>query len=146
MDELESSLTYCYICQEISLLYLTAGTNGKRKFLISTHTYTYLHTKVCKYANKNQIIFLILLIKRCSRDLIYERIHVCVLSCFSRVRLWGLQPTRLLCPWDSPGENTGVGCCALLQGILPTQGSNSGFLHLLHWQAGSLPPAPPGKP
>ena len=22
----------------------------------------------------------------------------------------GLQPTRLLCPWDSPGKNTGVGC------------------------------------
>jgi len=30
-----------------------------------------------------------------------------------------------------------------LQGIFPTQGSN---LHLLHWQVGSLPLAPPGKP
>ena len=31
--------------------------------------------------------------------------------------LWshGLQPTRLLCPWDSPGKNTGVGCHFLLQ-------------------------------
>ena len=36
----------------------------------------------------------------------------------------GLQPTRLLCPWDSPGKNTGVGCHFLLQGIFPTQGSN----------------------
>ena len=27
----------------------------------------------------------------------------------------GLQPTRLLCPWDSPGKNTGVGCHFLLQ-------------------------------
>jgi len=36
----------------------------------------------------------------------------------------GLQPTRLLCPWDSPGKNTGVRCHALLQGIFPTQGSN----------------------
>ena len=37
--------------------------------------------------------------------------------------LWphGLHPTRLLCPWDSPGKNTGVGCHALLQGIFPTQ-------------------------
>ena len=35
---------------------------------------------------------------------------------------YGLQPTRLLCPWDSPGKNTGVGCHALLQGIFPTQG------------------------
>ena len=29
----------------------------------------------------------------------------------------GLQPTRLLCPWASPGKNTGVGCHFLLQGI-----------------------------
>ena len=28
----------------------------------------------------------------------------------------------LLCPWDSPGKNTGVGCHALLQGIFLTQG------------------------
>ena len=31
-------------------------------------------------------------------------------------------PTRLLCPWDSPGRNTGVGCHALLQGIFPLPG------------------------
>ena len=36
---------------------------------------------------------------------------------------------RVLCPWDSPGKNTGVGCHALLQGIFPTQGSNLGLLH-----------------
>ena len=35
----------------------------------------------------------------------------------------------LLCPWDSPGKNTGVGCHALLQGIFLTQGSNPGLLH-----------------
>ena len=34
----------------------------------------------------------------------------------------GLQPTKLLCPWDSPGKNTAVGCHALLQGFFPTQG------------------------
>ena len=39
------------------------------------------------------------------------------------------QPTRPLCPWDSPGKNTGVGCHFLLQGIFPTQGSNPGLLH-----------------
>ena len=32
--------------------------------------------------------------------------------------------TRLLCPWDSPGKNTGVGCHAPLQWIFPTEGSN----------------------
>ena len=41
-----------------------------------------------------------------------------LLSRFSRVRLcvtpWW-QPTRLPCPWDSPGKNTGVGCHFLLQ-------------------------------
>ena len=41
----------------------------------------------------------------------------------------GLEPTRLLCPWDSPGKKTRVGCHALLQGIFPTQGSNPGLLH-----------------
>ena len=41
----------------------------------------------------------------------------------------GLNPTRLLCPWNSPGKNTGVGCHSLLQGIFPTQGSNPGLLH-----------------
>ena len=38
------------------------------------------------------------------------------------------QPARLLCPWDSPGKNTGMGCRALLQGIFLTQGSNPGLL------------------
>ena len=36
--------------------------------------------------------------------------------------------------------------CPLLQGIFLTQGSNPGLLYLLHWQEGSLPPTPPGKP
>ena len=58
----------------------------------------------------------------------------------------GLQPTRVLCPWDSPGKNTGVGCHALLQGIFLTQGLNPRLLSLLHWQAGSLPLASPGEP
>ena len=52
---------------------------------------------------------------------------------------------RLLCPWDSPGENTGVSCRALLQGIFPNQGRTH-ISCLLHWQAGSLPLAPPEKP
>ena len=45
--------------------------------------------------------------------------------------LWphGPQPTRLLCPWNSPGKNIGVGSHFLLQGIFPTQGSNPGLLH-----------------
>ena len=38
-----------------------------------------------------------------------------------------------------PGKNTGTGCHFLLQGIFPTQGLNPRLLHLLHWQADSLP-------
>ena len=40
-----------------------------------------------------------------------------------------LQQARLFCPWNSPGKNTGVDCCALLQGIFLTQGLNSGLPH-----------------
>ena len=39
-----------------------------------------------------------------------------------------------------------MGCHALLQGIFPIQGSNLHLLPLLHWQVGSLPLVPPGKP
>ena len=48
--------------------------------------------------------------------------------------LFGLYPARLLCPWGSPGKNTGVGCHALLREIFPTQGSNTCLLSLLYWQ------------
>ena len=41
----------------------------------------------------------------------------------------GLWPARFLCPWDSPGKNTGVGSYFLFQGILLTQGSNLGLLY-----------------
>ena len=47
---------------------------------------------------------------------------VCVCSVVSdSVRPYGLKPARLLCPWDFPGKNTGVGCHFLLQGIFPNQ-------------------------
>ena len=55
-------------------------------------------------------------------------LHACLLNHFSHIWLfatpWAMQPARLLCPWDSPGKNTGVGCQARLQGIFLTQGSN----------------------
>ena len=57
--------------------------------------------------------------------------------CFSRVQLFSpawIIAIRLLCPWDSPGKNTGVGCHALLQGIFLTQGLNLHLLCLLHWR------------
>ena len=41
----------------------------------------------------------------------------------------GLQTTRLLCLWNSPEKNTGVGSCSLFQGIFLTQRLNPGLLH-----------------
>ena len=59
-------------------------------------------------------------------------------SCYVVSLLWpyGLQPTRLLCPWDFLSKNTGVSSHFFFQGNFPTQGLN---LHLLHWQADCLP-------
>ena len=60
---------------------------------------------------------------------------VCVCVCVScsvmsnSLQPQGPQTTRLLCLWNSPGKNTGVGCLSLLQGIFPTQGSNLGLPH-----------------
>ena len=61
----------------------------------------------------------------------------------SPFRPYGLQPTRLFCLWYSPDKNTDMGCHALLQEILPTQGWNAptspalqaNSLPLSHWQS-----------
>ena len=57
--------------------------------------------------------------------------HVCQVTSVVSNSVWpyGLQPARLLCPWDSSGQNTGVGTCSRLRVIFPTWGSNSGLLH-----------------
>ena len=55
----------------------------------------------------------------------------------------GLEPTRLICPLDSPGKNSRVGSHSLLQGIFLTQGLN---LLSSTLQADSLLSEPPGKP
>ena len=55
----------------------------------------------------------------------------CVLSCSvvsDSLQPYGPQPARLLCPWNSPGKNTGVVSHVLLQGVSPTQDSNYTFL------------------
>ena len=75
------------------------------------------------------------------------------LSCFSftgrcsvvsdSLRPHGLQPMRILFPWDFPGKSTGVGCHFLLQGIFLTQGLNPGPLHC---RQTFYPLKPSGKP
>ena len=64
--------------------------------------------------------------------------RVSYVSCIGRQVLYlvsrsvmsnSLWPHGLLCPWYSPGRNTGVGSHSLLQGIFPIQGLNPGLLH-----------------
>ena len=63
------------------------------------------------------------------------------------MRPHGMQPTRLLYPWDFPGKNTGIGCHFLFQGILLTQGSNPHTLSTVFpaLQTDSLPLVEPGN-
>ena len=71
-------------------------------------------------------------------------LDACMLSCLAvsnSVILWTVVPQALLSMGFSRQEY-GSGLHALLQGICPTQGLNPCSLHLLHWQAGSLPLAP----
>ena len=69
--------------------------------------------------------------------------HDCrVHACSDSWRPHGLKPTRLLCPWDFPGKNTGGGCHSLLQGIFPTQGWN---LHCRRILCNPMDCRPPGS-
>ena len=69
---------------------------------------------------------------------------VCLIaeSCPTLFRPLWLWPTRLLCPWNFPGKNPGVGCHFFLQGIFLTQGWNP---DLLQWQVDTLPLSHPGN-
>ena len=90
-------------------------------------------------------------IKKCVLELYLLHWHgacVCaqLLSC---VRLFVFPWTvahQILCPYNFPGKNTGVGCCFLFQHIFPAQGSNPCLLPLLHWQVDSLPLCNMGGP
>ena len=76
---------------------------------------------------------------------LFQYVHLCMLSRVGLFVTHSLEPARFLCPWDCPGKTTGVGCRFLLQGIFLTRGSNPHLLHLLPWQAGSLPLHHPRK-
>ena len=55
--------------------------------------------------------------------------YVCYSVMSSSCNPLGLWPIRLLCPWNSPGKNTGVCDHSLFQRIFPTQGLNLSLLH-----------------
>ena len=65
-------------------------------------------------------------IEQIADEYLIKRVCVCVCSVApDSLQPHRLQPARLLCPWDFPGKNTGVGCHFLHQGIFLTSGSNS---------------------
>ena len=114
-------------------------------FLINEFTFSHLHHSRAlihslgisfKYSLKRLKV-------TCSIFTFYQHTSPCMNAyqvasvMFDSLRPYGPLPTRLLYPWDSPGKNTAMGYHALLQGIFPTQGSNSHLLCLLHWQVGS---------
>ena len=57
---------------------------------------------------------------------LFSLIYLWKWKSLSRVQLF---VTPMDCPWNSLGQNTGVGSLSLLQGIFSTQGSNPGLLH-----------------
>ena len=72
---------------------------------------------------------------------------MCKLSCFNCVRLfmtlWAIP--RLLCPWDSPGKNVGVGFYALPLGDLPDPGIKPTSPTSPALAGGFFTTEPPGK-
>ena len=73
----------------------------------------------------------------------YEQMHECMHAqlCLTLWNLMDCSPPGSSVHEDSPGKNTEVSCHTLIQGIFPTQRSNSSLLCLLH-----LLIMPPGKP
>ena len=119
-----------------------AGDCGKKHSSRSTPsgTDTLAHQRpgrgqVCLLPGGNPIYFILC----CSAHAICVLIHPVVSSSSWPHGPW---PARLLCPWDSPGKNTGVGPHALLRGPFQSRDQTCVSAALL---AGSLPLAPPVK-
>ena len=80
-----------------------------------------------------------------TKDFLNVSVYVCATSlqsCPTFCDPMDCSPPRLLCPWDSPGKNTGVGC-HFLPGDLPHSGME---LRSPTLQADAVTSVPPGKP
>ena len=105
---------------------------------ILNNTNSYTHSKKQRCSIKTSI-YHVTTIKLCK---------ICCCCCFvtklylTLMNAWTVAP-RLLCLWNFPGKNNGVGCHSLLQGIFSTKESNQ---HLLHLQVDSLSLSHQGSP
>ena len=108
----KGTLLHCWWeCKLLQLLWTTVWRFLKKlKIDLRSHSWTYIQKRW---------------------ELWFKKIHVSpvfiVVQSLNHVQL--SEPTRILCPWDFPEKNTGVGCRFPFQGIFPTQGLNPGFLH-----------------
>ena len=104
----------------------------------------------CYWVSSHKIMYYLCSNCQCHVFSLFQHFHICI-NYYTFVWKWKLlssvrhfaRPHELYSPWNCPGQNTGVGSLSLLQGIFPTQGSNSG---LLHCRLDSLPAEPQGMP
>ena len=95
-------------------------------YFIFGHTIFILHrirVNILKCKFQHTLLFKKKIFQKKKRSFFYsiDKTTACMHAKFSPVQLF---VARLLCPWDSPGKNTGVGCHTLPLEIFPTQGSN----------------------
>ena len=83
------------------------------QLIINNSTYSMVFIGNVHFFRARMIIFIFFSLKENSHDF-HQREGVSDVVSDS-LQPHGLQPTRLLCPWDFPGKNTGVGCHFLLQ-------------------------------
>ena len=107
---------------------LSASTSGLQPDAISIHLWTSVKNWPYKHLATKFACLMDSWDSSCSY---YHRKKVKVLVAQSCLILcdpmdWQ-EPARLFCPWNTPGNNTGVGIHSFLQGIFPTQRSNPGL-------------------
>ena len=112
--------------------------HNKAKHNEMRYTYQDDSTKICLLGYLRKWVSQVVHINYAMEKLIYIFAWLYVLShsvVSNCLQPHGLEPTRFLCPWDSPGKNNGMGCHFLLQCIFQDQGSNLCLLNwrLYHW-------------
>ena len=106
------------LCAHLFILFYSPLNPGKQTSFYCLHNFTFSRMP-CSWNHTSCSLFRAPLL-----HLFYSFTSMSLQSCLTLFRPHRLQLARLLYLWDSPGKNTGIGCHVLLQGILPTQGTN----------------------
>ena len=116
---------YACVCRHWNMF----SKQAEHKIIKSLHNLHYiLHHSGAGHTTNTVDWFSQLLLAQLLKASITKQLSFCESASHSVVSnsLW---PHGLHSPWNSPGQNTGVGSLSLLQGIFPTQGSNPGLPH-----------------